>query len=96
MKWVRDIWTSKCMEYDKWTHAGGSCLITIVVFFCVIFFTPLGWFMNALLAGGISFVAGLALEFWQGYHPDGLDGFSWKDLVANVVGILFAMAAVIL
>ena len=40
---------------------------------------------------GLVIVGGIALEVWQGSH--GI-GFSWRDVVANVAGVLIAYGAI--
>lgn len=89
-KWADDSWLSKCSEFDKLTHAGGSALLTNGLA-CIlsIWLNRLG---QVLLAGVLAFLVGLALEIYQAYRED---GFSWRDLVADIIGIWIATWAII-
>lgn len=93
MKWSNDYWTSKCLEYDKWVHFAGSCALTLMVYWPLNILAPFIWVINALIAGAVVFVMGVLLEAWQ--ESDG-DGFSWRDLVANALGILLAVGVLVL
>ena len=99
MKLANDSWTSKCLEYDKWTHAGGSCLATMVLY---LFWFAFGFnsTFSILAASLLSFTAGLAIEIDQGIELYGAltngDGFSWRDMAANMIGILVAMVGVLI
>ena len=88
MNFVNDGWLKKCLEYDKWSHAGGSCLI-VCLLWAVLKLTGCG--LALWLVSAICFGIGIALEAWQGTH--GI-GFSWRDLVANGAGILIAYGAI--
>lgn len=97
MKLANDKWASKCNEFDKWTHAGGSCLATIAFY---LFWNLLGFnFLFSIMAAAIlSFCIGLAIEIDQSVELYGVltngDGFSWRDLVADIVGITIAVMGV--
>jgi hypothetical protein len=93
MRWSKDSWLSKCMEFDKLTHAGGSCLLTLTLYLPLNFFSPCIWIVNAAIAGCLAFTLGLFLEILQGWYAD---GFSWRDLTANVIGITLAVLGVTL
>lgn len=89
-KWADDSWLSQCTEYDKLTHAGGSALLMCGLS-CIlaISFNRIG---QVLFAGALAFLVGFALEIYQAYRGD---GFSWRDLVADIVGIWIASLAII-
>ena len=99
MKLANDSWFSKCREFDKWTHAGGSCLGTLLIF---MFWRALGFnFMFSIVFSSvIVFAIGLANEIDQGVELYGAltngDGFSWRDMVANMIGITVAVIGVML
>ena len=88
MNFVNDGWLKKCLEYDKWSHAGGSCLI-VCLLWAVLKLANSGLALWIVCATGI--VLGIALEIYQGFHGH---GFSWRDLVANVAGVLIAYGAI--
>ena len=86
MNFVNDGWIRKALEYDKLAHAGGSCLAVCLLWLVLsVFNTNLFTVSCIVLSGGI------ALELWQGFYGH---GFSWRDLVANVVGVLIAHGAI--
>lgn len=89
-KWADDSWLSKCSEYDKLTHAGMCAFFT-----CLASAILCRWFNGlgqALIGGTLVFIGGIILECWQVKHAD---GFSWRDVTANVAGILVASAAIL-
>lgn len=82
--WHKDKWLSKSgtvIKYDKLEH--------------LILATLLFWFWNAMpilwwCAAGITWWIGFVWEVKDGIHAyDGInvEGFSWKDLIANTAGI---------
>jgi hypothetical protein len=89
MRWAKDSWTSKCQEYDKFVHLTGSCFLTMLLY--QIFHIWLVFFLSLTFAVEVAFLAGFILEVLQGKHEEYGDGFSWRDLVANVIGIAFAV-----
>ena len=105
MNFVNDGWIRKAQNYDKLSHAGGSCLavcllwnIFLIVRYVIArrrgYLPPLEIKTQRrviLLLCGLVIVAGIALEVWQGTH--GI-GFSWRDVVANVAGVLIAYGAI--
>lgn len=82
-RWNHDTWTSKCIEFDKWTHAGGSCLATCLL---RIFTWNAG---TPWIAGGVVFVLGILYETYQEISL--IHKFSIKDVIANCVGIALGM-----
>jgi len=89
-KWSNDSWLSRATGFDKWAHAGGSALFT-----CAACNVLAPWFNHlgqVLFAGAFVFLCGLALEMYQAFKED---GFSWRDLTADALGILIAMAAIL-
>ncbi len=87
LKWRDDHWLSKqgtIIPYDKAEHALGSAILAYFATF----------FMPLLFACLLIMVAGYLWEVKDGYmHYEvygwfGGEGFSWKDLIADFVGIL--------
>jgi len=64
---------------DKWNHVSGSFMATTIL----MLFMP--WYIAAI---GVTLCGGY-IEAWQ--EEAGRDRASWKDLVANTVGIALAV-----
>lgn len=64
---------------DKWTHMMGSMSSTVIF----------SRFMNKYAAGAIVFALGLFKEYDDGYR----EGWSYRDILANSVGITAALTA---
>jgi len=108
LNWKDDKWLSEqgsILRYDKLEH-----LILGFVGFWILFILCLA-FVNAfyparslvkviaLFVAGMSFVVATAWEIKDGTVPyDGIhiQGFSWKDLIAGSVGIVFAYILILL
>jgi len=73
---------SKALGYDKWVHLTGSFFFTCL----------LSLWLPIVTAAFVVFVAGIVLEIWQGFRD--LWGFSFIDLVANLIGCISAYAFV--
>ena len=86
MIFTNDGWLRKAQEYDKFSHAGGSCLIVFLLWVIAKRFD-----LNLFTVSWLVLSGGIALELWQGFH--GI-GFSWRDLVADLVGVLIAYGAI--
>ena len=88
MNFTNDGWLRQAQNFDKLSHAGGSCLAVCLL-----------WAMLKLLHVELaismviimSLSGGIALELLQGFR--GI-GFSWRDVVADVVGVLIAYGAI--
>jgi VanZ family protein len=100
LKWKDDSFFSKqgmIIRYDKLEHLLGCFGLTFIL---IIFsmFTE----MSILIPGIVTFIAGLLWEVkdgyldWEKYNRWGGEGFSWKDLIANLVGILLAYGVLVL
>jgi len=98
MNFVNDGWTRQARNYDKLSHAGGSCLIVCLLWSIIMTFEGYLFPINhktqrriRLITCSIVLVGGIALEVWQGFHGH---GFSWRDVVADVAGVLVAYGAI--
>ena len=88
MNFVNDGWIRQAQNYDKLSHAGGSCLAVCLL-----------WAVLKLLNVNLTLtvvsiavcIGGIALELYQ--VRSGI-GFSWRDVVANGVGVLIAWGAI--
>lgn len=84
LPWKDDHWNSRnghVIRYDKIEHFLGSVILTAI---CAKLFGP-GY--GSVLA----FVCGILWEVKDGYVPyDGkhIEGFSWKDLIADAAGVV--------
>lgn len=94
MKFSHDSFDSKCYEYDKLTHAGGSALLTLIAYIMLEAYSYAGWLNNLFAACLVSFLTGIGIEVYQGFDHTA-DGFSWRDLVADFAGIVVAFIGVI-
>ena len=75
--------SDKWLAEDKFNHITGSFFITYL-------FT---WICGGLLPAVIlALAAGLLVEAYQEYMT--IDKFSWKDIVADVVGIAIAVVSI--
>ena len=87
-QFVNDGVFRTALEYDKWAHMGGSCLVT-----CALYVLLQIRYMkrDALyVAWAWAGIFGLVLELYQGCTGT---GFSTLDLIANGIGI-FAVQAI--
>lgn len=74
LRWVEDSWTSKFRTSDKFYHFFGCALI-----FATLRITGLtGWLCFVL-----TFLAGFLVELIDAVRAD---GFSWRDMVADILG----------
>jgi len=98
MNFINDGWLRQAQNYDKLSHAGGSCLVVCLLWYVAML--PEGYFFPInrkiqreirLLVCGLVIVGGIALEAWQGFNGV---GFSWRDVVADVVGVVIAYGAI--
>jgi len=87
LKWSDDKWLSiqgSILYYDKIEHALTSAILA--------YFTTL--YMPLLLACLVVLFVGILWEikdgymYWEEYGWFGGEGFSWKDLIADFVGIV--------
>lgn len=89
LPWKEDLWFSKngsVIKYDKLEHLAGSFLL------CTLIAWPFGPWWGA----GAVFVLGFLWEMKDGFYPydrktGAIEGFSWKDLIADVLGILIGL-----
>jgi len=69
---------SRAVGYDKWAHLAGcfffTCLASLVL--------PIA------IAEFVIVVAGIILEIWQGFKNEW--GFSFMDIVFNIIGCVLA------
>ena len=98
MNFTNDGWLRQAQNYDKLSHAGGSCLAVCLLWWVAITIEGYLYPINhktqrrvRLSICGLVIVGGITLEVWQGFH--GI-GFSWRDVVANVVGVIIAYGAI--
>lgn len=86
LKWSDDKWLSRqgtIIPYDKSEHAVVSAILALIATF----------FMPLLFACLLAVVAGYLWEVkdgylhWEVYGWWGGEGFSWKDLIADSIGI---------
>jgi len=92
-RWSKDSWTSKAFDYDKFAHMAGSAFFfCLCCFFLSPFTDKLG---QIIIAFWVAMIGGITLEIYQAFDYFE-DGFSWRDLVANWVGLIVAVLAVIL
>ncbi len=86
LKWSDDSWLSRqgtILPYDKAEHATVSAILALIATL----------FMPPLIACLAVFIVGLLWEVkdgylrWEIYGWWGGEGFSWKDLIADSVGI---------
>jgi len=75
------------MGKDKILHFVCSALILLISFF---FFFSLGLIYPTSLAIITTIIAGVGKEIYDVYKPKPT-GFSWADLVADGLGILFGL-----
>ena len=98
MNFTNDGWLRQAQNFDKLSHAGGSCLAVCLLWAIARmmegYLYPLTQearkkmlrsILITVLAGGI------VIEIWQGFYGH---GFSWRDVVADVVGVLIAYGAI--
>lgn len=78
---AQDSWLSKFHTSDKLYHLFGSAVLFAFLWF------PIFLVMNGseLTVAMWAFIGGLIVEIFDGF---GKEGFSWKDLVADFVGIM--------
>jgi VanZ family protein len=86
LAWKDDSFFSKqgtLLKFDKLEHMLGCMILTIVMALLI-----------DAIAGIYVFIAGFLWEMkdglmdWEKYGWWGGEGFSWKDLIADVVGII--------
>ena len=87
---VNDGWLRKAYEYDKFAHAGGSCLVTCLLW-AILKTCGLNTTNLCVYVCGLTFFLGIALELLQAFRGV---GFSWRDLVADAIGIGIAWVAI--
>lgn len=91
-KLLNDTWTSTCLVSDKLGHFIGCANITLL----------LGFFVNQILSGIIAIIIGLCWEFkdsclretsgkFEPFIHNDFQGFSIKDLVADILGACVAV-----
>lgn len=95
LPWSEDKWLSKnghLFTYDKAEHALREFLLVYILFGIRHFLSIVpGWEIHALWVILIIELAGIGWEIKDGLVPyDGvhIEGFSWKDLIANNIGLL--------
>jgi len=81
-----DRWIS----VDKGYHLIGSIISTTGISNSCIRFAEIEKNKSIQIGVGFTFAFGLGKEFWDGYHKNNI--FSWKDLTADVLGILIGAA----
>ncbi len=81
---AQDTWNSKFTTSDKWYHFFGSALLYAVIWFALHLIFDVSILPCMLWA----FAGGVLVEIIDGWKAD---GFSWKDLAMDGLGIL-AMA----
>ena len=75
--------TDKWLAEDKFNHLAGSFFVTYL-------FT---WICSGIVPGVILALAGgLLVELYQEYKK--VDSFSWKDVIADVIGIAIAVVSI--
>ena len=87
--WSGDTWNSTSgavLESDKLEHLFGSMILYFILYF--ICATPFQVFLYCVYFGVIWEIKDSILD-WRIYGWYGGDGFSWRDLVADIVGFLF-------
>jgi len=93
MQFVNDGWLRKAQEYDKFCHAGGSCLMVCLLWAAIkrVEIWNLSSQSRLFIVGVLILSGGVALEIVQAYR--GI-GFSWRDVVADLAGVLVAYRAI--
>lgn len=95
-RWANDRWLSHggvLLRYDKLEHFLVYLTLTYVV--GVLFLTPLHTAL-VLFAVGLVWEIKDALVPYENVGFWGGDGFSWKDLSANILGIFLGQQAILL
>lgn len=96
--------TTKAQGFDKWAHAAGSALILCLLYRIVRAVLERNYhtyghshkgktfhFLSLGAAFGLVMLGGLGLEIYQGFANPW--GFSFMDMVANILGALVAFGA---
>ena len=90
-RWAKDSWFSKgglIIRFDKIEHA---VLFFIGFWVLLIIGIPINWSLVFLLALGILWEIKDALVPFEKYGKLGGDGFSWRDIMADIVGLAIAL-----
>jgi len=74
-QWAKDSWHSKFRTSDKWYHFFGCALIFATLWIAGL--PVVDCFFLTLFAG-------VLVEIKDGFYAD---GFSWRDLIADTLGL---------
>jgi len=85
-----NINTDRWISVDKGFHLVGSLISTIGMSKSCIRFAEIKQKKSIWIGAGLSFTFGLSKEIRDGYQPNNF--FSWKDLSADIAGILIGVA----
>lgn len=94
--WDEDYWNSlngSVLKYDKLEHFLTSLGVTSALLIILSFFLTAE--QSLLYATILNLLAGIGWEIFNGIVPwDRLhiEGFSWKDLLANIFGLILSYA----
>lgn len=89
LPWKEDRWLSKngsIIVYDKLEHLAGSFILC----------TLIAWPFGPGWGAGAAMALGLLWELKDGFQPydrktGAIEGFSWKDLIADAAGVLLGL-----
>lgn len=81
--WKLDIIGYPLLQVDKWVHLLG-CAFLFSLAYLLMSKTGGVHFGTKHLAAFWAFIGGLGVEIVQGF---GKEGFSWRDLIADCIGI---------
>jgi uncharacterized protein YfiM (DUF2279 family) len=82
--------TDRWIAVDKGYHLIGSILSTTGISNSCMQFADIKKEKSIRIGAGFTFALGLSKELWDGHKKDNI--FSWKDLTADVLGILIGTA----
>ena len=81
-----NISTDRWIAVDKGYHLIGSIISTTGISNSCMQFVDIKKEKSIRMGAGITFALGLGKEFWDGHKND--NSFSWKDLSADILGII--------
>lgn len=85
----KNIITDRWFTVDKGYHLIGSIICTTGISNSCMQFADIKKEKSIQIGAGSTFALGLGKEFWDGRQKDNI--FSWKDLSADILGILIGI-----
>lgn len=87
---VLHVKSDKWIAVDKGYHLVGSLICTTGISNSCLRFAKIKKERSIQIGAGFTITLGLGKEFWDGRHKNNI--FSWKDLTADILGIIIGSA----